>query len=165
MTTSTASTATTTSTTVEPSTTTTSLVLARPCRGDDIGFAGVTGGAAAGTTFTRVDLVNLSSAPCSLSGYPTAVTGRTDDGVQLTAEFANTFSAPKPGNLDAGYAGGELAFETSSVCSDGKGNPPRRLYRHIEVSVPGGGSFSLGDLVIDGTCQFRVSQLGLKEDG
>jgi hypothetical protein len=152
-----------TSSTVAP-TTSSSLVLARPCRGEDLGFSNVTGGGAGGTTFTRINLVNLSSSPCSLSGYPTRITGDTESGAPLVPEFANTFSKPKPGNLDAGYSSGELVIETSSVCTDGQGNPPQLLYRNIEVTVPGGGSFSLGDLVIDGTCQFHVSPLGLQEN-
>jgi hypothetical protein len=144
-------------------TTTTSVVLATPCTAADLGIDQISGGGAGGTEVLDIEFRNTSSQSCSLAGFPTFVTGRTNAGAALTVSRRDEVLGvpPPPGNLEAGSAGGILEFGTNEGC-EAAAHPFSAFYRHVVVGFPGGGSLSLGDVVIDGTCGVTVGRFGVR---
>jgi hypothetical protein len=159
----TTTTSTTTTSSTLPSTTATTVRLVQQCRADDLGIVGTTGGGATGHTGLFVALENLSAQPCLLAGFPTALDATTPDGQPLTTfEKGVFFPAPETGILEAsGGANGEVIIETTAGCENGPNDPPRRVYKDIEITLPGGGKLALGDFAVDGTCGVKISELGV----
>jgi hypothetical protein len=139
------------------------LVLARACGADDLGIESTRTEGAGGHTGLFLQLMNVSSTTCSLSGYPGAVNATTPDGQPLTTVTKGVyFPEPLPGNLEPRAGNGSLIVETTQSCKDAPDNPPAKYYRDIAITVPGGGRLSLGAITIEGACGVWVSQLGVE---
>jgi hypothetical protein len=113
---------------------------------------------------TYVALINTSSFLCSLSGFPTSLTAVDQNG-QALENFEKGAYQPDPPAADVAPNGvGLVIIDTRSSCVDVEGNetkPPQRRFKNIQIGLPGGGSVSLGDFVVNGTCGVAVSKLGV----
>ena len=161
-TTSTSSSTTSTSvTTVAGTTTTITGALAKPCAATDLAVAGIGNDGASGHTLNYISLKNVSTFMCSLSGFPTSVSGHSRDGVTLTDVHNGAYQPdPKPGNVAPGGSGAVI-LDSYNRCTDEYPDKPVRTYSDIHLGLPGGGELALGDFAVGPTCIVSVSQLGV----
>jgi hypothetical protein len=151
-----------TTTTVSASTTSSVAgALAKPCAASDLVIEAIGNDGASGHTLNSISLQNVSTFACSLSGFPTAVTGHTRDGVALADVHNGAYQPdPKPGNVEPGAAG-VVILDSYDRCSDDYPGKPVRTYVDIHIALPGGGEIALGDFAVGPTCVMSVSQLGV----
>jgi uncharacterized protein DUF4232 len=119
-------------------------------------------GSAASGVYVRVWLRNTSRQSCRLSGAPRYLHATSDEGRQLPAygHGSGTMSPPIPGSLNPGKVG-LVIFVMSGAC-DGPQTP---IYRNVSVGMPGGGSLSVPQLELSGSCAPSVSTFGVKDSG
>jgi uncharacterized protein DUF4232 len=157
-------TTTTTAATAASTTSTTSGALAKPCGASDVGIGEITSDGASHHNLMYVRLKNVSQFTCSLSGFPTSVTAVDQDGHSLEHVDQGAYQPDPPaGDIQPG-ATGLLIIDTRTECTDANGNethPPTRMFRNFQIGLPGGGTVSLGDVVVDGTCGVAVSKFGV----
>ena len=144
-------------------TNTTASELTRACSAQDLVVASIGDNGASGHTLNSVQLKNVSTSPCALSGYPTALTGHTRDGVALSGVHNGAYQPdPKPGTVQPGSSG-VVIIDSYGRCTDDYPGQPIRTYVDIHIGLPGGGDVSLGDFAVGPTCLVGVSQLGVNQ--
>jgi hypothetical protein len=154
-----ASTSTTTSTTAVTATTT-SLALAKPCAGADFGVGEIQSDGASQHVLTSVALLNTSAYTCSLSGFPTTLTAIDQDGHPLEHFDQGAYQPDPPAGDVAPGQSGVVIIDTKTVCDP---TPAPRNFKNVQLGLPGGGTVSLGDFVINGMCGVAVSKLGVRK--
>jgi hypothetical protein len=153
--------ATVTSTTGQ-STSTTASALAKPCAASDLGIGGIDSDGASQHRLTYVRLLNTSAFTCSLSGFPTSVTAVDQDGHSLDRVDQGAYQPDPPAGDVAPGGSGLLIIDTKTACDEAT-KPPMRMFRNFQIGIPGGGTLSLGDFAVDGSCGVAVSKLGVQK--
>jgi hypothetical protein len=152
----------TTSTTGQATTTTIAGALAKPCAASDLGVGGIDADGASQHRLTYVRLLNTSAFTCSLSGFPTSMTAVDQDGHPLEHVDQGAYQPDPPAGDVAPGASGLLIIDTKTACDEAT-KPATRMFRKFDIGIPGGGTLSLGDFAVDGSCGVAVSKLGVQK--
>lgn len=141
------------------------------CRADQIKASAGRGGVGLGNVLSVVMLTNVSSSNCSLSGYPTSLTGVHADGSQHVlspghgTQFDQQFAWPA--NLRNGQSG-QLGIGTWDGCPAAQQGQqqahvqPTTAYSGEVVGLPGGGTVR-ASASFDTVCGVAVTTFGAPE--
>jgi hypothetical protein len=139
------------------------------CRADQLTALPDKSGAATGNVGDTLTFRNSSTNPCSLSGYPTSLVGRSRGQQETLDARHGTFfdqMTEDPSNLQPGQTSG-LVIGTDENCiyNPQVGQPAKtpRLYDAVTVGVPGGGVVH-SSASFDGACGTSVSTFGQMPD-
>jgi Protein of unknown function (DUF4232) len=136
-----------------------------PCTGSELRAQQKGGGAGLGSVSTPVELTNISRSPCTLTGYPTFVTGLKADGSahSLHVSHGTMFDeqAAWTANLQPDNSA-EVVIATGDNCD--ALNPPHphsKPYAGVVIGLPGGGSVHTR-ASFDAACGVGISRLGVR---
>jgi hypothetical protein len=142
------------------STTSTTVALAKPCAAADLGVESIQSDGASQHRLISVALLNTSTFTCSLSDFPTSLAAIDQNGSALDDYQHGAYQPDPPaGNIAPGESG-VVIIDTKTSCEP---QPPARNFKNMQIGLPGGGTVSLGDFVINGACGVAVSKLGVRK--
>lgn len=118
-----------------------------------------------GSVVDRLKLVNVSTASCTLDGYPTSFVGVRDDGnrIMLRPDHGTSIGVDDyswAANLEPGQAA-NFAIETRDICDPaGRTGPnPKDAFSGELIGLPGGGSVR-GSGAFNPSCGLTVTPIG-----
>jgi len=133
------------------------------CTADQIRVKDTRGGAAAGNIGLDVTLVNASSSPCSLSGYPSSFIGVRSSGAHETIKVGHGTMMDDnewPANLEHGGTA-DFTIGTSDACDAlNRPTPQSDPFAGAIVGLPGGGTFTV-KAGFDAGCGVGVGAFGI----
>lgn len=112
----------------------------RPCRAADLAAHFRPGEGATGHYASLLEIRNVSTAPCILSGYPLRVTISEPGRPPVIAERGGFFNGSLPSSrpMDSGGVT-TLVIETDTSCNARPtGGPPGPVYHHVSVELNDG---------------------------
>jgi hypothetical protein len=136
------------------------------CTGSQLRARPDGGGAAAGSVATEVELTNVSPSPCTLTGYPSFVTGLKADG---SAHSFHPFHGTMFDDQTAWTANlrhddrARIIIATGDNCPALNSSQPRHEpYAGVVLGLPGGGSVH-ASASFDAACGVGITRLGVRE--
>jgi hypothetical protein len=140
----------------------------RSCAASSIRAQASFTGAAAGNISNRITLTNIGATPCTLSGYPTSLTGIRADGTQQPLHpthgtmFDDAFAWPA--NLRPGQAAG-VSIATADGCAALNTTHLTRRARRAafvgaRIGLPGGGTVTARSR-FNSACGVGLSRIGI----
>lgn len=133
------------------------------CTADQIRVKDTRGGAAAGNIGLDVTLVNASSSPCSLSGYPSSFIGVRSSGAHETIKVGHGTMFDDnawPANL-APNDTAQFDIGTADGCDAlNRATPQTNSFTAAIVGLPGGGTFTVNS-GFDIACGIGVGKFGI----
>jgi hypothetical protein len=124
------------------------------------------GGAAAASVATAVQLTNISPSPCTLTGYPTFVTGLKADGSvhSLQVSHGTMFDDQTAWTANLRHDDrARVIIETGDNCNAlNSPHPHRDPYAGVVLGLPGGGSVH-ASASFDAACGVGITRLGVRK--